>query len=183
MKFFITGLPRSRTAWLAEFFHNPLLGISCDHELLMYCGSMQEVDERMTDLTHGNSEPNLGYFMDDFLATFRVPVILINRDMDDVIVSCKKAFEYDPSEEVFIAQQGLQKLLDPRLYPQELVLMVDYDEVDVKLEEMWEFVTTGPFPTAKADRMMDLNIQVMPSKYKRVGGQFLKWAKRRHEDE
>lgn len=51
--FFITGLPRSRTAWFSAFM--TASGFPCGHELINNCESMAEYKEKVAFLSDSNT--------------------------------------------------------------------------------------------------------------------------------
>tara|TARA_R110000850_G_scaffold100316_4_gene207513 strand:+ start:1157 stop:1603 length:447 start_codon:yes stop_codon:yes gene_type:complete len=52
-KFFITGLPRSRTAWFSAFM--TASGFPCEHELINNCETIEEYKEKVKDLSDSNT--------------------------------------------------------------------------------------------------------------------------------
>lgn len=89
--FFITGLPRSRTAWLATYF-SMLDGVHCYHEGLKGCRSEEHFRRRMTCIPNaivGNSDSVLP------LTSFRqmfpdAPLVVIERPIEQVLWSMKQ---------------------------------------------------------------------------------------------
>ena len=51
--FFITGLPRSRTAWFSAFM--TASGFPCGHELINNCETIEEYKEKVKDLSDSNT--------------------------------------------------------------------------------------------------------------------------------
>lgn len=52
-KFFITGLPRSRTAWFSAFM--TASGFPCEHELINNCETIEDYKEKVKDLSDSNT--------------------------------------------------------------------------------------------------------------------------------
>ena len=90
-KYFITGLPRSGTAWLANFM---TYGSSfCYHEALRFCSSKDRFKEMLSldgyDYV-GNSDSGLGFFVDWIPPDSKV--VIVERDSSEVVESLKNAF-------------------------------------------------------------------------------------------
>lgn len=97
-RFFITGLPRSRTAWLAALFNQPEIGVSCIHELLPQSKQivdMPRVWEKQLkghSLTHaGMSSPGLYVYHRELTQWYpEAQWLIVERDPEDVYASTKK---------------------------------------------------------------------------------------------
>lgn len=72
--FFITGLPRSRTAWMAAFLTNG--EVFCAHELMNGCHSRQEFYAKM-EAVDGNSD--CGLPLSNFQEVWDAPTVIIER--------------------------------------------------------------------------------------------------------
>lgn len=90
--FFILGYPRSRTAWLANFFtYGPCF---CYHEPTLECGSLDHlaVMDKQTPALHvGFSDPSLVLLADRLIARYPfAPRIVIHRPVEVVRASCAR---------------------------------------------------------------------------------------------
>lgn len=97
--FFIVGLPRTRTAWLANFLTNG--NAFCHHELMRTCTTLDELEQKMTrraeDCTPyqivGDADPCLTGFLADAIGKFpEAKWVVILRDVQEANESYHKAF-------------------------------------------------------------------------------------------
>lgn len=97
--FFVTGLPRSRTAWIANYltygktfcFHDGFCGLAHPLEL------KDKFDAMRTNgfETVGNSDPANLYFVDTLLEAFPDAYwMVIKRDLKEAQKACEEAFGY-----------------------------------------------------------------------------------------
>jgi hypothetical protein len=87
--FFILGLPRSRTAWLANFLcYGPAF---CFHEALIGCDSIKSYARRLcaVDAEHvGDSSSGTVFFIDDIMHLFpEARLVVVERNQDECKVS------------------------------------------------------------------------------------------------
>jgi len=81
--FFITGLPRSRTAWMAAFLTGG--DVLCHHELMKFCPTRECFYQafRHPKVRIGNSDSGLP--LTEFQRVFPdAPTVIIERDIEDV---------------------------------------------------------------------------------------------------
>lgn len=138
--FFILGLPRSRTLWFSEFFCTG--EIECVHEHF----SSHEKAELIPGVwgysdTNPLTTPDYG----------DSPVLIIERDVEEVISSCLKAFDCPAGVEDWTG--AVRNYIE--MYQRELtvitpqnVLMVNYADIDASLCEIWNFL----LPTIQVDK-------------------------------
>lgn len=91
MTFFITGLPRSRTAWLANWLSTG--DVFCYHDIAARMISdieqLPQVFERSPYKHTGVSDPSLGFFMARIVDM--VPrILIVDRDLDEVQADCTR---------------------------------------------------------------------------------------------
>lgn len=146
--FFITGLPRSRTAWMAEFMgavHEPTADIKSIED-------MRGVFERHS----GVSDSGLGFWIEWILREIKPLTVIIERDIDDVEKSLDK---------LNIPKTNYCELLKDRLmyfrnHP--LVMTVPFERLnDIRvMQKVWWHLKTGaPFDEGRFREMKDINIQ------------------------
>ena len=148
--FFITGLPRSRTAWFASYFDR-IDGVTCHHELLARVRSKQEFYDAMEAGRHvGNSD--CGLYLSD--AQDRWPdarVLVVLRPAKDVVASLARAG--CPTELAVIREMEYQtsKIAG---------LRVPYNAIDRSMQAIHEYLLPSvPYDEAHAGRMAQENIQ------------------------
>jgi hypothetical protein len=83
--FFILGLPRSRTAWCANFLtHGPSF---CFHEPLLGCASFADLEAkfRLIDTPFvGASGSGSAFYMDELYRRFQPTLVMIRRNPTEV---------------------------------------------------------------------------------------------------
>ena len=173
--FFVTGLPRTRGAWLAHYLNTMSC---CEHEpgLRIMEGTMAG------DLWPGVLGP-IGAVDSSFPLWAKQaynaygdrPIVIINRDPLEVIESLKQEFpsgigEAFPFQYGDIISQALIDLEGVRtLYTN--VLEVDYEDIDSRIEEIVSHVLGNMrfrFNQEKYDYMNRFKIAVHPQKYQRL---------------
>lgn len=163
--FFITGLPRSRTAWLANFCTHG--GILCGHDLL--CGRTTQQFLRDMEYVHGSAETALyaPHYADDLLPVVKqARLVVVHRKPKEVVASLERLGIEGADGLVEIAGQWLED------FESEVSnrLVVDFralDEAKV-LDRIWDYVTDGKEPAQPRERirlLRQLNVQVTPERW------------------
>lgn len=146
MSFLVLGLPRSRTAWLANFLTYD--GLFCYHEGLNGCNSIGDYVDKIG--TNGDSNTGLMFF--DFEPYFKdSKIIVIDSDIDKSIKFAKKVFKEDISDAMAIAKASLDKIKG---------LHIKYEEINDRLDAIWSYVSDKPMNKKRAENLTKLNIQV-----------------------
>ena len=142
MAYFLTGLPRSRTAWFSEFLPD------CLHEGMNGCYTKQEYIYKLG--VGGDSSSGLMYFpIHEFYPGARV--VIVQRDIDEVIESLATTRFFDKDSNysfLFDMSDRLDKMDG---------LRVDFHNLD--LEEIWDYLIGGDFNKDRADKLNNMNIQ------------------------
>jgi hypothetical protein len=148
-QFFITGLPRSRTKWFAEYF-DQLPGVTCYHELQNQCPSRDEFYEKMeADGYIGDSDS--GLFLTDFQRRWpNAPVVIIERDIGRVRDSLARVGIMGVDILLERAQERLDKMRGFR---------VPFGEVDLRLRDIHDWLGID-WEKGHARRMIKRNIQL-----------------------
>lgn len=161
-KFLITGLPRSRTAWLAALFSTD--NVMCWHEPINKLGTLAAVQSMMDNLkgySHiGISDSSIGvdahFYMDYF---FDCPIVVIQRPKQEVIESLIRFLGITRKESNKIADtihEGLKYMVHVRD-----VMEVDFGELDNTkvVGGIWDYCTRGlPFDTLRCEQFQNLRI-------------------------
>ena len=163
--FFITGLPRSRTAWLANFF---TYGDSfCFHEALKYSHEMWDIKELFESTSKpyvGNSDSYIPFFAQRLDSLFPdAKWVFIERDINDVAKSMQRIFSgYDH-----------QKLLNMSLPFLDFVkkeyspLIVKYEDLDSmeECEKLWNYcIPTYAFDSQRWKMLHTFKTELMFNK-------------------
>ncbi len=178
--FFITGLPRSRTAWLANFF---TCGKSfCWHDASKRGpnahGVIEELRRASCDYA-GDADSGLLLFgkeLQQLLPEARW--LIVRRDLAHARESYEKYFRerpyagisFEPAELKHIFDIAAQKLEDLRSgLKAGTFIECDFDDLDSKLvlEEAWRFLTPGnPWDALRCELLQELETNVRPEKIK-----------------
>jgi len=126
-RFFITGQPRSRTAWFARFFTTN--DTSCMHDGIQY----SDYGDRLADESRqyvGDSSSAIPMCTDRLMSMYPCsPIVLIERDL-------QRAYEFEH-------ELGMGKWVDTAQSYIELLktnyrpLVVQYNDINERLEEIW----------------------------------------------
>lgn len=146
MSFFILGLPRSRTAWLANFMTHD--GLFCYHEGIDGCTSMNEYKEKIGndgDSSTGLIMLNLDRYFTD------AKKVIIDTSIDRAAEFGSEAYGVDMTDMFEKAKNKLDAMDG---------LHIDFNDINVRLREIWEYITDKPFNQKRADMLVKLNIQV-----------------------
>lgn len=146
--FFITGLPRSRTAWFAEFMtYN---GVYCHHELLNNIKNKSDFECIMKSGDNvGNSD--CGLFITNHEDMFpEAKTVIIHRDLNDVRDSLKNKginFPVNLLRNIEILNSAMNGL------------HVDFLDINKRLEEIYYYCTAKEVDAKRAKKYIDKNIQ------------------------
>lgn len=143
--FLILGLPRSRTAWLANFMTTD--GLFCYHEAIDGCNSMSEYAEKVKG--KGDSDTALALF--DYQEHFPlVPTVII-----DSSISKSVKFGLDNGYDI------TETMIEEKLRLDEIEgLHVNVNDINKRLPEIWAHLTDLPYNIGRANMLKKLNIQV-----------------------
>ena len=137
--FFVTGLPRSRTAWFSEW-------LECLHEGMEGCYTRTEY---INKVKRGDSSSALMFFpIKDFFPDS--PVLIVERDMNEIISSLSKIGLFN--DDVYKMLQESRRRLDKMDG-----LRVDFHKLD--FEEIWNHLIGSGFDKHRTEIMNDMNIQ------------------------
>ena len=167
-KFFITGLPRSRTAWCANFLTS---GDSfCWHDGLANCRSLDEFEKRMEAATLcGDSDSGLVFFYDELRERYRdAQWAIVRRPAEEVVRSLLAMEPYegipaiteaDARALVENASERLEKIaLDPR------VLSLSASDLSTRegARALWWHCLRdrSPWNDARWQQLRDMNVTV-----------------------
>ena len=166
--FFITGLPRSRTAWLANLF--TYKNSFCFHEISRIGSDpylmMQKMRSRRED--HVGSADQMAPYYVDFMVdrTDNMRLIVINRDKEEVkdsLASWIGERNTEINRRVDALDKKLKTMMDR--HPHKLVNYEDLDDPEV-IKSMWYYCL--PSVTFDEDRykmLQEFNVQLIRDKY------------------
>jgi hypothetical protein len=156
MDFFVTGLPRSKTAWMSMYLSRGRH--LCHHELTAQYGINKCLAFRHNpEICEGNSDSGLLVYYKECIERFPYsPWINIIRDYDDVIKSAIKWGIPEPNIRFAIKQQ---RELREMMHGSRHYLEIPFDFNDLDLEEVCEHVGLE-YRQSHTDRMNQYNIQM-----------------------
>lgn len=149
-RFWITGLPRSRTAWFAVAMR--AAGRSCFHELTAQTGSFADLKSRWTE---GNSDSACGLQVGRILSELKPRTLVIERSVEDVAMSLVRI--YGPRTGLFAHLEGLRDALS---IAHPLIKRIAFDDLADRdaLIEAAEWLSPGSGEAVAS--LSDMNIQV-----------------------
>ena len=140
-KFFILGLPRSRTFWLSEF-------LGCMHEGLHY---YNDYSEFMGSEYTGDSTTCYPWIKDHIKNHKKV---VIDRDINDAWESSVKLFPNIEYEALLEMQEELDEIDD--------CLRVKYEDINDNLKEIWQYCIGDGFDISRADKLKAVHLENYP---------------------
>jgi len=145
--FLVLGLPRSRTAWLANFL--TYSDIICTHEGLNGCNN---INEYLDKFKPKSGDSNTGLMMFDFERYFRdFKIIIIDNTVDSAVEFSKRYYHHDSTELMTIAQRRLSKTEG---------LHVPFKSINDNLEKIWDYVSGEQFDERRAKFLINLDVQI-----------------------
>lgn len=178
--FFITGLPRSRTAWLSLFFTQRTS--LCIHDAMRYVDSPKALRtylEKKTKRHHkfiGVSDSSLASILPDLAGEFKflwedgtaARMALVQRPMDDVGAALDKVTGVGVPKGAALTNKLLRLVSRNRALPG-CVPRYSFDELDspVTMQRMQRFLLPGiPFDIERYYRLNELRVTIHEDKYK-----------------
>lgn len=158
--FFITGLPRTRTAWLANYMTYG--STACFHDL-MHRFTLFEIASnlRKTGCSHiGYSDPALLLHWKAIVEDIPdARWLIIQRDIQDVARTWDTVLGQDSTEHLRELQGEIRNIrtMIPR------ALHVHFDDIDTRIDEIEGHLAPGAhFPKWRHEMLRKMNVQVTP---------------------
>lgn len=152
--FFIAGLPRSGTTFLANFFTTA--GVFCHHEALLGCENMEKYAERMRLRDYyqvGDSDSGLAWYEDRVRERFPNSLwVGIDRDATDVALSHMRLGMSVPTELMMDSHRKCLSRCDIMVKFQDLFLTET-------LRYLWQNVTGLRFDSRRAEMLAQMRVQ------------------------
>ena len=151
MNFYITGLPRSRTAWMSNFFTTDRT--FCYHEGVNGCDSIKSYKDRLNMFQYSHVGDSNTYYPYINLGQ-NAPIIVILRDIKEVQRSLEVLFgkmDYTP-----ILEETRSKLLKLD------ALFVQFNDVNNRLEEIWNHcIKDIKFDHKRANELSKMKVETI----------------------
>lgn len=147
MNFLVLGLPRSRTAWLANFLTYD--GLHCSHEGIAKYTTLESYRDAFGE-NCGDSNTLLMSF--DFMPYFQdTKIVVIDNSITTAVAFGKEQFNIDLEQSLGIAKERLDSIAG---------LHVNFEDINTSLELIWSYITDKPFDAKRAEMLIELNVQV-----------------------
>jgi hypothetical protein len=166
--FFITGLPRSRTAWLSAVCDG-VPGAACFHEPLRRFTRWEDAGQLWADHPTatetkfaGISDSGLGFHAAEIIERWKPQTVIVERPIDDVLASLERIGLPASRRALTILQKRLASVAD-----NPLVRRVDFDQLsdpDAALQALRHLMPTASIDRRRLARMSELNIQAQPER-------------------
>ena|SRR5579885_3211733 len=171
--FFIAGQPRSRTAWLANFFTSQ--DSYCFHEAIKPCATPRQMRELFAAVQKsmgvrfvGNSDSGIAFVMDDVIAEFpEARLAVIERNLDDVLRSFKKTFPQLSDEDATMVVEKTQLALD-RMKEKYHPLVIGFEDLagESAVRRLWSHCLQDTAFNRERWKMLDgFKVEIIPEKY------------------
>lgn len=167
MNFFIAGLPRSRTAWLANLF--TYKDAYCFHEARRHVKDMYGMRELFASKREGyvgTSDSSLPFYYEDIREMMpTAKLAIVERSPDEVLESLYGLFE--ENEQFINVVEKTQKKLEEikHKYSPHVISFEDLDDPK-KVEELWYHLLPGvEFDIGRYEMLNELNIEINKEKY------------------
>lgn len=166
-RFLITGLPRSRTAWMAAFTScGPAF---CYHEPSAMMGEIEDLEDvyaRPGGYQHvGASDHGLGFWITEILARFKPRTLVIMRDQQDVEQSMHEL----GMPATNFCELLTERLLAVRQHP--LVQYVPFEALDdmATMRKAWFHLLPGvPFDEGRYREFSKFHIELTQANFREI---------------
>jgi len=169
--FFVVGHARSRTAWLSVFLTSTYS--YCYHEALRYAkdGGIDAYKALLArddylyvgDSDNGLINIDIGRFYPD------APVVMIERDIHDICDSLINLFGSEPGHTLDMVSENRKRIHDAVRHCNN-VMIVDYNDINDKLEYIWMHCVGKGFDKNRAEHLIGMNIQTQHLRQGKLAG-------------
>lgn len=166
--FFITGLPRSRTAWLANFL--TFKDSFCFHDGMQYCSpemGLKMLFEHRQEKHVGNSDSSIPFYIDKIPEVFPdAKFVIVKRDFNDVEASLNKVMGFDSAPLLRLCNEYLT-MMEKKVE----CLTVTFDELNTieGCNKVWKHCLPDiPFDYMRWEMLKDLKIEITPSQVAKI---------------
>ena len=165
MDYLITGLPRSRTAWLANYL---TVGSSfCYHEGLKNCFDIGDLRMMKKAPYTGNSDSSAVFFVDEMKNLFpHMKIVIIDRNYQDVLNSLKDEYS-GPYTNYLVSATKTSKKYVEKNYDH---MLVKYKDINDRLDEIAAYCIPDQEITEERKKMLlELKVEVSKDSYENIG--------------
>ena len=147
-RFFIAALPRSRTAWLSQFFCAG--DVFCLHDGLNRYPNKESLSRAMSGTHRAYGNADSGLMFSQFQDWFDAPTLVIERDEGEVYESLVDLFGS--------AEWALVREMSDRL-KKVTGLRIPYSEINDRLEEIWSYCVGDGYDHLRGESMKRMKIE------------------------
>ena len=123
--------------------------IFCSHEGLNGCATLQQYKDKFT-LNSGDSSTGLALF--DFEEQFKdFKKVIIDNTIDASVLFASAHYGVDTTETMTVLSERLSGLKG---------LHVAFNDINDRLEEIWDYITPKQFDKQRAEMLINLDIQI-----------------------
>lgn len=147
MNFFVIGLPRSRTAWLANFltYENKF----CHHEGMSDC---RNIDEYKTKLGTNDGDSSTGLMLFNMNVEFpKAPKIIIESPIEKSVEYAYKTYGYYDPSYIRHLKMRMDEIAGMR---------INVDQIDEKLPLIWAHLIGTPYDKKRGELLKQLRIEI-----------------------
>jgi hypothetical protein len=124
-------------------------GLSCSHEGLNGCTSLQEYRNNFTE---NSGDSNTGLALFDFESLFEdFKIVIIDSDIDTAVSFSKRFYDND-STEIMTELKARLSSIDG--------LHIPFNEINDRLEDIWNYLTPKQFDARRAKMLIGFDVQV-----------------------
>ena len=146
MSFFVIGLPRSRTAWLANFL--TFDGNFCYHEGLSGCRNITEYKQKLGN----DGDSSTGLMLFNMNMEFpRSPKIIIESSIDKAVNYAHKTYGYYDPNYLLYLKHRMDEISGMRIH---------VDEIDEKLPMIWAHLIGTPYDEKRGELLKNMKIEI-----------------------
>tara|TARA_R110000796_G_scaffold85071_1_gene184881 strand:+ start:67 stop:561 length:495 start_codon:yes stop_codon:yes gene_type:complete len=144
--FFVVGLPRSRTAWLANFLTYE--DKFCFHEGINGCSTLKEYKNK---LGNNKGDSCTALMLLNLNKEFpEAPVVVIETDTKRAIEFSKEIYGKDLTQEMNVLNEQMKFIKG---------LRIRLENLDNSLEEIWTYLIGTSYNKERGDLLKNMNIQ------------------------
>ena len=150
--FFVVGLPRSRTAWLANFltYENNF----CFHEGINGCSSLEEYKNK---LGNNKGDSCTGLMLLNLNKEFpKAPVVIIETNTKRAIEFSKEMYGKDLTQEMNALKEQMKFIKG---------LRIELEDVNNSLEEIWAYLIGTSYNKERGNLLKNMNVQTNDFNY------------------
>ena len=150
MSYFISGLPRSRTAWLSVFMSQS--GTYYHHDGFNGCHSLEDYKHKVNNCGDSSTGLTLIDLNKEFPLSKVVIIEKTNEEFEACVKWCSQVYGLDSRKELELMRDKQKSMTG---------LRVQQSDINERLQDIWKFLTDKPWQE-KYKFLTSFNIQSNP---------------------